>query len=180
MDIDKPMVIGERREVRPALIVNLILIPGMAWIISLNPANWWAWLLGVISVAVFIINLRKYLQFKKGTVIGTTITIDAEGITFEQIGKPQRKFRWRNMDSLNIDVTEFIVDMKLTFRIMHDKRPKEHEASYTYTNGNAVGLPNLSTLRRKIEHFSGGRISPHYKPEFDFKLSCFHYVEFNT
>lgn len=43
-----------------------------------------------------------------------------------------------------------------------DKLPKEHEASYTYTKGNAVGLPNLSKLWRKIEHFSGGRISPHY------------------
>ena len=161
MDIDKPMVIGERREVRPALVVGIVLMPAMAWIISLNPANRWAWLLGVISVAVFVLDLRKYLQFKNGTVLGTTITIDAEGITFEQIDKPQRIFRWRNMDSLNIDVTEFI-DMKLTFRIMHDKRPKEHEASYTYTKGVVVGLPNLSTLRRKIEHFSGGRISPHY------------------
>ena len=161
MDIDKPMVIGERREVRPALIVNIVLIPGMAWVISLNPANWWAWLLGVVSVAVFIIDLRKYSQFKKGAVVGTTITIDAEGITFEQIGKPQRKFRWKNMDSLNIDVTGFL-DTELKFRIRHDKLPREHEASYTYTRGNAIGLPNLSTLRRKIEHFSGGRISPRY------------------
>ena len=161
MDIDKPMVIGERREVRAALIVSLVLMPGMAWVISLNPANWWAWLLGVVSVAVFVIDLRKYLKFKKGTVVGTTITIDAEGITFEQIGKPQRKFRWRNMDSLNIDVTGFL-DMELKFRIRHDKLPREHEASYTYTKGHAIGLPNLSTLRRKIEHFSDGRISPHY------------------
>ncbi len=161
MDIDKPMVIGERREVRQALIVSIVMMPAMVWIFSLNPANWWAWLLGVISVAVFIIDLRKYLQFKKGTVVGTTITIDAEGITFEQIGKPQRIFRWRNMDSLNIDVTGFM-DAELKFRIRHDKLPKEHEASYTYTKGNAIGLPNLSTLRRKIEHFSGGRISPHY------------------
>ncbi len=162
MDIDKPMVIGERREVRAALIVSLVLMPGMAWVISLNPANWWAWLLGVISVAVFIIDLRKYLQFKKGTVVGTTITIDSDGITFEQIGKPQRIFRWRNMDSLNIDVTGFM-DAELKFRIRHDKLPREHEASYTYyTKGNAIGLPNLSTLRRKIEHFSGGRITPHY------------------
>lgn len=161
MDIDKPMVIGERREVRSALIVSIVMMPAMAWIFSLNPANRWAWILGVISIAVFVLDLVKYLRFKKGTVVGTTISIDAEGITFEQIGKPQRKFRWKNMDSLNIDVTEFI-DMKLTFRIRHDKLPKEHEASYTYTKGNAVGLPNLSKLRRKIEHFSGGRISPHY------------------
>lgn len=161
MDIDKPIVIGERREVRPALIVSIILMPAMAWVISLNPANWWAWLLGVVSVAVFILDLRKYLLFKMGTVVGTTITIDAEGITFEQVGKPQRKFRWRNMDSLNIDVTGFL-DTELKFRTRHDKLPREHEASYTYTNGNAIGLPNLSTLRRKIEHFSDGRISPHY------------------
>jgi hypothetical protein len=161
MDIDKPMVIGERREVRQALIVSIVMMPAMVWIFSLNPANWWAWILGVISIAVFVLDLVKYLRFKKGTVVGTTISIDAEGITFEQIGKPQRKFRWKNMDSLNIDITEFI-DMKLTFRIRHDKLPKEHEASYTYTKGNAVGLLNLSKLRRKIEHFSGGRISPHY------------------
>ena len=161
MDIDKPMVIGERREVRAALIVSIILMPGMAWIISLNPANRWAWLLGVISVAVFVLDLVKYLRFKKGTVVGTTITIDAEGIIFEQIGKPQRKFRWTNMDSLNIDVTGFM-DTELKFRIRHDKLPKEHEASYTFTRGNAIGLSNLSTMRRKVEHFSGGRITPHY------------------
>jgi len=161
MDIGKPMVIGERREVRPALVVGIVMMPAMAWVISLNPANWWAWLLGVISVAVFVLDLVKYLQFKNGAVLGTTITIDAEGITFEQIGKPQRLFRWKNMDSLNIDVTGFL-DTELKFRIRHDKRDKEHEASYTYTNGHAVGLPNQSTLRRKIEHFSGGRISPHY------------------
>ena len=143
------------------MIVSLVLMPGMAWVISLNLANWWAWLLGAVSVAVFVLDLGKYLRFKKGTVVGTTITIDAEGITFEQIGKPQRIFRWRNMDSLNIDVTGFM-DAELKFRIRHDKLPKEHEASYTYTKGNAIGLPNLSTMRRKIEHFSGGRISPHY------------------
>ncbi len=177
MDIDKPMVIGERREVRPALVVGIVLMPAMAWIISLNPANRWAWLLGVISVAVFVLDLRKYLQFKNGTVLGTTITIDAEGITFEQIDKPQRIFRWRNMDSLNIDVTEFI-DMKLTFRIRHDKLPKEHEASYTYTKCNAVGLPNLSKLRRKIEHFSGGRISPHYNSRAA-SIARFHNIFFS-
>ena len=177
MDIDKPMVIGERREVRPALIVNIVLIPGMAWVISLNPANWWAWLLGVVSVAVFIIDLRKYLQFKKGAVVGTTITIDAEGITFEQIGKPQRKFRWKNMDSLNIDVTGFL-DTELKFRIRHDQLPREHEASYTYTRGNAIGLPNLSTLRRKIEHFSGGLISPRYNSRAA-SIARFHNILFS-
>ena len=51
---------------------------------------------------------------------------------------------------------------RLKFRIRYDKVPREHEASYTYTKGNVIGLPNLSTMRRKIEHFSGGRISPHY------------------
>ena len=177
MDIDKPMVIGERREVRPALIVSIVLMPATAWVISLNPANWWAWILGVVSVAVFIIDLMKYLRIKKGTVVGTTITIDSEGITFEQIGKPQRKFRWKNMDSLNIDVTDFIYT-ELKFWIRHDKLPKEHEASYTYTRGNAIGLPNLSTLRRKIEHFSGGRISPHYNSRAA-SIARFHRILFS-
>ena len=177
MDIGKPMVIGERREVRAALIVGIVLMPAMAWVISLNPTNWWAWLLGVVSVAVFVLDLGKYLRFKKGTVVGTTITIDAEGITFEQIGKPQRIFRWRNMDSLNIDVTGFM-DAELKFRIRHDKLPREHEASYTYTKGNAIGLPNLSTLRRKIEHFSGGRISPHYNSRAA-SIARFHNILFS-
>jgi hypothetical protein len=163
MDIDKPMVIGERREVRPALIRSIVLMPLMVWVISLNSADWWAWLFGALFLWALFGNLKEYLRFRKGQVVGTTITIDAEGVTVERIGKSLRVFRWRHMDSMTVCCEkESIYEFRLTFLIKHDKQEKTFKTTYTYNDGSVVPIPNLNTLRRKVEYFSNGKIKVHF------------------
>ncbi|MBP5677671.1 MAG: hypothetical protein J6W88_04145 [Bacteroidales bacterium] len=162
MNKDKPIVIGERSEVKATMFVLPVLLLFVVWLLLQDLTNVWNWIFAALFLLGTVNAIRDYVLIRKNKVVGTTIVIDTKGVTVERKGTPVRLFSWNLIDSLTIKRTLDFDDW--TLRLKQNNRPKPYKYSYQvwYEWGHIVPRKNLWSLKQKVLHFSDGKVQVNY------------------
>ena len=161
MNIDKPLVIGERPELKATIIVFPILLLFMVWLLLQDLTNVWLWIFAVLFLWGTVDTVRDYVRMRKNIAVGTTIVIDKKGVAVENEGESVRDFPWTHIESLTINRS---ADCDYwTFRIKN-LRQKSNEYSYRirYERGHIVFRCNRWTLQQRVLHLSEGKVKVKY------------------
>lgn len=165
MNIDKPIIIGDRLEIIASALILPVFLTFMVWILFHNASDVWMWIITVVLLWGTVDSIKDYLKIRRNKVVGTTIKIDSNGITIEEEGKPVRELPWHRIHSLTFNYN-YINHVEFTVQIKRLFRPKTEEKTYSflyaYIGSHIIPMPNLWTLRQKVSHFSGGKVQVNY------------------
>ena len=161
MNKDKPIVIGERPELKASIIVLPISLLFMVWLLLQDLSSVWMWILAALLLWGAADTIKDYVRMRKNIAVGTTIVIDTKGITVEKEGEPVRIFPWNNIDSLTIN--RYNDCDNWTFRVKN-LRQKSNEYSYQilYPRNHIVLRINRWTLQQRVLHLSDGKVKVKY------------------
>lgn len=161
MNKDKPIVIGERPELKATIIVIPILLLFMVWLLLQDITSVWLWIFAVLFLWGTVDTVRDYVRMRKNIAVGTTIVIEKKGVTVENEGEPVRIFPWTHIESLTIN--RYADFDNWTFRVKN-LRQKLNEYSYqiSYPRGHIVFRINRWTLQQRVLHLSDGKVKVKY------------------